>query len=72
MYQRILVPTDGSELSGRAVAAGVGLAKALGAEVHTLCVKEPFPTAPWRRCSRRRRRSSSTPRNDRRHDTSGR
>jgi nucleotide-binding universal stress UspA family protein len=43
MYQRILVPTDGSEITGRAVAAGVGLAKALGAEVHTLCVKEPFP-----------------------------
>ena len=43
MYQRILVPTDGSELTGRAVTAGVDLAKALGAEVHTLCVKEPFP-----------------------------
>ena len=43
MYQRILVPTDGSELTGRAVVAGVSLAKALGAEVHTLCVKEPFP-----------------------------
>jgi len=43
MYQRILVPTDGSELTGRAVTAGVDLAKALGAEVHPLCVKEPFP-----------------------------
>ena len=43
MYQRILVPTDGSEITGRAIAAGIGLAKALGAEVHTLCVKEPFP-----------------------------
>ncbi len=43
MYKRILVPTDGSELTGRAVAAGVGLAKALGAELYTLCVKEPFP-----------------------------
>jgi nucleotide-binding universal stress UspA family protein len=43
MFQRILVPTDGSELSGRAVATAVGLAKTLGAEVHTLCVKEPFP-----------------------------
>jgi nucleotide-binding universal stress UspA family protein len=43
MYKRILIPTDGSELTGRAVTAGVGLAKALGAEVHTLCVKEPFP-----------------------------
>jgi len=43
LYQRILVPTDGSELTGRAIAAGVALAKTLGAEVHTLCVKEPFP-----------------------------
>ena len=43
MYQRILIPTDGSELTGRAVATGVNLAKTLGAEVHTLCVKEPFP-----------------------------
>jgi len=43
MYKRIFIPTDGSELTGRAVAAGVGLAKVLGAEVHTLCVKEPFP-----------------------------
>ena len=43
LYQRILVPTDGSELTGRAVAAAVALAKAIGAEVHTLCVKEPFP-----------------------------
>ena len=43
MYQRILIPTDGSELTGRAVATGVSLAKTLGAEVHTLCVKEPFP-----------------------------
>lgn len=43
MYKRILIPTDGSELTAHAVAAGVGLAKALGAEVRTLCVKEPFP-----------------------------
>ena len=43
MYKRILVPTDGSEITARAVAAGIGLAKALGAEVLTLCVKEPFP-----------------------------
>ena len=43
MYHRILVPTDGSEITARAVAAVIGLAKALGAEAHTLCVKEPFP-----------------------------
>src|SRR6187551_1619926 len=43
MLKRILVPTDGSELSGRAVATAIGLAKALGAEIFTICVKEPFP-----------------------------
>ena len=43
MYKQILIPTDGSEVTGHAVEAGVGLAKALGAEVRTLCVKEPFP-----------------------------
>ena len=43
MFKRILVPTDGSELSGRAVTTAIGLAKAVGAEIFTLCVKEPFP-----------------------------
>jgi nucleotide-binding universal stress UspA family protein len=43
MFQRILVPTDGSEITGRAVATAIGLAKSLGAEIFTLCVKEPFP-----------------------------
>jgi nucleotide-binding universal stress UspA family protein len=43
MFQRILVPTDGSEITGRAVATALGLAKTLGAEIFTLCVKEPFP-----------------------------
>ena len=43
MFKRILVPTSGSEITQRAVAAAIGLAKALGAEVETLCVKEPFP-----------------------------
>ena len=43
MYKRILVPTDGSEITERAVAAAVGLAKVLDAEIFTLCVKEPFP-----------------------------
>jgi nucleotide-binding universal stress UspA family protein len=33
MTQRILIATDGSELSRRAAATGVGLAKALGAAV---------------------------------------
>lgn len=33
MYKHILLPTDGSALSRQAVAAGIGLARALGASV---------------------------------------
>ena len=43
MFKRILVPTDGSEITQRAVQVALGLAKPLGAEIHTVCVKEPFP-----------------------------
>jgi nucleotide-binding universal stress UspA family protein len=43
MFKRILVPTDGSEISQRAVATALALAKPLGAEIFTICVKEPFP-----------------------------
>ena len=43
MFQRILVPTDGSEISQHAIATAIALAKPLGAEIHTICVKEPFP-----------------------------
>jgi nucleotide-binding universal stress UspA family protein len=43
MYQRILVPTDGSEITAKAVQTAIGLARKLGAELHTLSVKEPFP-----------------------------
>lgn len=38
MYKHILLPTDGSELSERAVKSGVELAKALGAKVTGLYV----------------------------------
>jgi len=43
MYQRLLVPTDGSEITAKAVEAAVSLAKLSGASLVTLCVKEPFP-----------------------------
>lgn len=43
MYKRILVPTDGSEITNKAVSTAVGLAKLCGAEVVALAVKEPFP-----------------------------
>ena len=43
MYKRILVPTDGSDISEKAVATAVQLAKTLGSEVCTLSVKDPYP-----------------------------
>lgn len=43
MYKRILVPTDGSEITEKAVQTAVNLAKMTGASVVTLSVKEPFP-----------------------------
>lgn len=43
MYKRILVPTDGSEITAKAVDTAVSLAKLSGATITTLCVKEPFP-----------------------------
>lgn len=44
MYRNILVPTDGSELAERAVAHGLGLAKAVGAKITAVTVSEPFPS----------------------------
>jgi nucleotide-binding universal stress UspA family protein len=41
MFKHILLPTDGSPLSGRAVASGIELAKALGARVTGLFVAPP-------------------------------
>ncbi len=43
MYRSILIPTDGTPITAKAVATGVGLAKALGARLSTITVKEPFP-----------------------------
>ncbi|CAN5791619.1 universal stress protein [soil metagenome] len=43
MYKRILVPTDGSEITAKAVKSAIGLAQALGAALHTISVREPFP-----------------------------
>ena len=43
MFKRILVPTDGSEITMKAVDAAIDLAKSLGAELHAISVKEPFP-----------------------------
>ncbi len=43
MYKRILVPTDGSEITAKAVANAIELAKLMGAELLAIAVKEPFP-----------------------------
>ena len=43
MYQCILVPTDGSDITQKAVQAGISMAKLTGAKLMTLAVKEPFP-----------------------------
>ncbi|MCK6432127.1 MAG: universal stress protein [Burkholderiaceae bacterium] len=43
MYKRILVPTDGSEITAKAIQTAVALAKSTGATLTTLSVKEPFP-----------------------------
>ena len=43
MYRNILVPTDGSEITEKAVKTAITLAKTLGAKLSTISVKEPFP-----------------------------
>jgi nucleotide-binding universal stress UspA family protein len=43
MYKRILFPTDGSEITAKALSSALALAKLCGAEVFVLAVKEPFP-----------------------------
>lgn len=42
MYSRILVATDGSELAGKGVEAGLALAKALRASVVLVTASEPW------------------------------
>jgi len=42
VYKNILIPTDGSELAGKAVQHGTTLAKALGAKITALTVSLPF------------------------------
>jgi nucleotide-binding universal stress UspA family protein len=42
MYKHILIATDGSDLAGKAVTAGLALAKRLGAKVTTVTAIEPW------------------------------
>ncbi|MDY0746480.1 universal stress protein [Paucibacter sp. R3-3] len=43
MFKRILIPTDGSEITAKAVNAAIGMARIHGATLYVLSVKEPFP-----------------------------
>jgi nucleotide-binding universal stress UspA family protein len=43
MYQRVLVPTDGSDISAKAIQTAIGIAKLTGASLYAISVKEPFP-----------------------------
>jgi nucleotide-binding universal stress UspA family protein len=43
MYQRILFPTDGSEITDKALKHALSFARLAGAELIALAVKEPFP-----------------------------
>ena len=43
MFKRILVPTDGSEITSKAVSTALDLAKAGEGQLSVISVKEPFP-----------------------------
>jgi nucleotide-binding universal stress UspA family protein len=42
VYKHILIPTDGSELSAKAVRHGIAFAKSIGAKITVLTATEPF------------------------------
>ncbi|MDM4767235.1 universal stress protein [Pelomonas sp. SE-A7] len=43
MFKRILVPTDGSDITSKAIDTAIALARVHGAKLYTISVKEPFP-----------------------------
>ena len=43
MFKRILVPTDGSDITAKATQTALALAKLHGSAVYAISVKEPFP-----------------------------
>lgn len=47
MYKHILVPTDGSELSDKAVLAAVKLAKSVGAKITGFVAVDDYPVSPF-------------------------
>ena len=48
MFKNILIPTDGSELSGKAIAHGVALAKSVGAKVTAFFAAPPATPIVYR------------------------
>ena len=46
MYDRVLLPTDGSDANDRAIGQAVGLAQETGADLYVLFVLEDIPYAP--------------------------
>jgi len=46
MYSRILVTTDGSEITAKAVEQAVALAQKLGSQLFALTITEPYPYSP--------------------------
>ncbi|WP_456281497.1 universal stress protein [Cupriavidus sp. JZ107] len=47
MFKHILLPTDGSELSKKAIDGGIELAKAIGARVTAYVCLEEYPYTPF-------------------------
>ena len=43
MFKRILVPTDGSDITAKATQTALAMAKLHGGAVYAISVKEPFP-----------------------------
>ena len=43
MFKRILVPTDGSDITSKAIDTAIELARSVGAQLYSISVKEPFP-----------------------------
>jgi len=43
MFKRILVPTDGSDITSKAVTTAIELARTGGGQLLAISVKEPFP-----------------------------
>ena len=43
MFKRILISTDGSDISQKAAQSAITLARTTGAELFAISVKEPFP-----------------------------